>query len=318
MAMPDDPTTRSRLPGNNFGTLVHDLQVLDRAQLGFIVGPPKTGTSWLGWAISCHPNALARGEAQFANMLLPRINAAIDEYREELRKWGLSSVFFRQEERLALEQVAIAQVLCGYLRVEGRPIDDHVKCVIDRTPGCAVHIPRLSALLPTAKFICTTRDPRDAGVSFWFHWLRVHGEPEGVSLYDFVERNTREGWSSTIRAARDAAASLGPERYLELDYAEHHADRRGVIGRVLEFLGLDSRSEVLETVLNGSDFRTRSGGRNPGEEDRSAFCRKGVVGDWRNHLTPQEGDRIMAIAAECLGRHAGLLAKYENAGAVAA
>jgi hypothetical protein len=306
------PNAAGHTPRENFGALLHDLRVLDEAQIGFIVGPPKTGTSWLGWAISSHPHALARGEGQFGNMLLPRIESALDQYVEERRKWGLQTTFLGSAERGSIERLAIAQVLLGYLRQDGRPVDS-MRCIIDRTPGGAVHIPRLASLFPNAKFLCTTRDPRDAGVSFWFHWIRVHGELKGVSLYDFVERNTREGWSSTIRAARDAASSLGPDRYLELDYAEHHADRRGTVIRLLRFLGLDADADTVDLVLNGSDFRTRSGGRAPGQEDRANFCRKGVVGDWRNHLSAQEGDRIMAIAAECLGAHAAILDRYRAA-----
>ncbi len=317
MTHPHAAGTSDTHPEANFGPLLDGLRALDNAQIGFIVGPPKTGTSWLGWAISSHPHALARGEGQFGNMLLPRIDAALDQYIDERQKWGLQTSFLGSDERASYERFAIAQVLLGYIRQDGRPVDA-MRCVIDRTPGGAIHIPRLAALFPRAKFLCTTRDPRDAGVSFWFHWLRVHGEPKGVSLFDFVERNTREGWSSTIRAARDASTSLGSDRYLEIDYAEHHADRTGAVSRLLGFLGLDAAPHHLEAVLNGSDFRTRSGGRAPGQEDRANFCRKGIVGDWRNHLSVHEGDRIMAIAAECLGPHAGLLAKYEGASAVAA
>ena len=39
-------------------------------------------------------------------------------------------------------------------------------------------------------------------------------------------------------------------------------------------------------ILHECDFRQRTKGRKPGEEDRGSHFRKGVRGDWLNHFTP--------------------------------
>lgn len=44
--------------------------------------------------------------------------------------------------------------------------------------------------------------------------------------------------------------------------------------------------DLLLDIVEARSFENLTG-RNPGEEDRQTHLRKGVPGDWRNHLTPQ-------------------------------
>jgi hypothetical protein len=39
--------------------------------------------------------------------------------------------------------------------------------------------------------------------------------------------------------------------------------------------------------LDRFSFQRLAGGRRPGEEDPASHYRRGVAGDWRNHLTPR-------------------------------
>jgi len=47
-------------------------------------------------------------------------------------------------------------------------------------------------------------------------------------------------------------------------------------------------------------FESLSGGRTPGQEDRTAEWRKGVVGDWRTYFTEETKERFKAMAGELL------------------
>jgi hypothetical protein len=57
---------------------------------------------------------------------------------------------------------------------------------------------------------------------------------------------------------------------------------------------LDVPQEKLERLARKHSFAQYSGGREPGQEDRTSFYRKGTHGDWRNHFTPKVLERFKA------------------------
>ncbi len=64
---------------------------------------------------------------------------------------------------------------------------------------------------------------------------------------------------------------------------------------------------VLEAILDKKSFKRMSGGRAKGQEDVKNHFRKGVPGDWRNHLTPAHIEAFK-------DRYSGILVKlgYED------
>jgi hypothetical protein len=47
--------------------------------------------------------------------------------------------------------------------------------------------------------------------------------------------------------------------------------------------------QILFTVVNRLSFKSRSGGRQPGEVDNLSHFRRGVANDWKNHFTRDSG-----------------------------
>jgi hypothetical protein len=72
------------------------------------------------------------------------------------------------------------------------------------------------------------------------------------------------------------------------------------LGRLLSFLGLPSDERVVRGCVERADFRTLAG-REPGQEAAS-YYRKGIVGDWRNHLSHAAAARALEIGEAFLAR----------------
>ena len=56
---------------------------------------------------------------------------------------------------------------------------------------------------------------------------------------------------------------------------------------LFRLLGVSDDAATIATCLERTAFATATGGRPAGVEDRHAFYRKGVAGDWRATLTPE-------------------------------
>lgn len=257
----------------------------------FIVGPSKCGTSWVQTTLDGHPNAVSWAEGAFATWLGPGLRRVAEDYNAKH-----DAARYRYDFRLSPEDVAVLTrqaydlVLGKYL--EGAKASEELLAVIDKTPTHAYHVRELAALYPRAKFILVSRDPRDAAVSWW-HFMHFQGKPR----YDTIEACAEAYaamWGEIVCGVR--GAGLG-DRLTEITYESYKAAPRGEIRRLLAFIGLPDSDHHVDLCLRAGDFSRQTRGREPGREAKS-FHRKGVVGDWVNHLSPGLGERVMRIAGE--------------------
>ena len=104
--------------------------------------------------------------------------------------------------------------------------------VVDKMPDNVLHLGLVATLLPGARIICCTRDPRDVGASIFGHRFIGH-HPYAHDLADL-------GWYMANHASLLAhwRASLPPSTLLPLDHGDWLADFDATLRRVLDFLGL--------------------------------------------------------------------------------
>jgi hypothetical protein len=74
-------------------------------------------------------------------------------------------------------------------------------------------------------------------------------------------------------------------------------DEAHQVGRCLQFLEVDACPAAVETCIQAGSFKDRSGGRERGQEDPKNFYRRGIAGDWPNHLTPEQAATFCAPVA---------------------
>ncbi len=187
---------------------------------------------------------------------------------------------FGIDEFRHLSATAILALLAGL--AQAKPA---ATAVGEKTPDNINYLPVLGDLFPAAKFIHVVRDGRDSAVSAWFHNLRVAPDwlrQTYASRDAYFDQCARE-WADEM-ARWTAVAEQRPDRCLAVRYEDLLAAQGQTLAPVLRFLGVDSGTEAVAACCAGGAFATVSGGRTAGEEDRGSFFRKGVAGDWRNHL----------------------------------
>jgi hypothetical protein len=151
------------------------------------------------------------------------------------------------------------------------------------------------------RVVLLVRDPRDVVVSLFFHQTRWRREGHAGSLSDFVRQRT--GGLDTVLAFYNAwAAQLGTVDDLCLvRYEALHAAPERELRRVLDFIGLDfvdddalRRAVRLTTFdrmqqLEKSDaLRSRALRARDADDVESFRVRRGVVGGFREYLSPQD------------------------------
>jgi len=262
--------------------------------LFFIVGCPKSGTTWLQRMLNTHPQIVCRGEGKFGPLLLPLLKQALATCNA--RQTAGPDMNYTDEQLEYLFITTIGLYLSNALRP--RP---EVRCVGEKTPEHALLVPILAQLFPRAKFIQIIRDARDGIVSGWFANLRRGREftDRFPDLPSYIAYYVNSHWIPYITTARSIAGTQ-PQRYFELRYEDLHAEPEPWIRRLLTFLEVDATDEAVARCRRDGSFERLSGGRQPGQEDPNSHFRKGIVGDWRNHFDQGCIETFMAHGGQML------------------
>lgn len=260
-------------------TKTEELLELRRRPMFFIVGCQRSGNTWLEHLLNGHPQICCLGETLFVPRLLPTLDAALHHYNKQ-QTAGHRNRF----EGSDLEYLFTTMVLLLMRNWDG--VGD-AKCIGEKSPEHALYLPALHTAFPEAKYIHIIRDGRDVAVSGWFHNLSAPSAAFTQALADnflaYLEHSCAHFWVPYVSSAR-AFGGQHPEQYLELRYEQLHAQPEPEIARMLRFLAVDSSAQAVATCRQAGEFDQLSKGRRRGDEDRQAFYRKGVVGDWRNHF----------------------------------
>ncbi|XP_058226096.1 cytosolic sulfotransferase 13-like [Rhododendron vialii] len=184
----------------------------------------------------------------------------------------------------------------------------------------ATHIPYTS--LPKSimdsgcKIVYVCRDPKDVLISMWYFLAKMRSKEfppvsleEGVELFSRGISGRGPFWDH-VQGYLKASLEC-PERFFFITYEEMKRETFVKVKRLAEFLGQrfsmeEERERVVEEIIELCSFdklRNLEVNKNSScviDLKNDSFFRKGEVGDWRNHLTPQMVERLDQITNEKL------------------
>lgn len=292
----------------------------------FVVACPRSGTTWLKEMLNAHSEILCTENRLFGRHFdvvesdggePPRLRVTMDHYVEgflrhfEWRKLGMS----RDDAR-----DAIATKLLRALE-EVVHENSGLRIVVDKItpyPGTAeTVVEALVRFYPEASVVRLIRDGRDVVTSGVFHWMSKslrgkdaaeHVEKRRRLFLDndhstslsrfFLDEEIEEWaglWTQPLAATKQSHAQL---RMMDLRYESLKRDTRGSLGELFTFLSAKNDEGRQQACLEAGAFERMSGGRKVGDAVPDAHVRKGVVGDWRNYFTRQDGALFWQLAGE--------------------
>ena len=269
------------------------------AQIFFVSGAQKSGTTWLQRLLDAHPDVVCSGEGHFVEELVGPLLKLREAYNAKQALVGErvyeGEPYYPPMSRGEIGKVA-RELILG--RMSSR--QPGAQAVGDKTPRYTQHQHILAELFPEARFLNMVRHPYDVAVSRLHHGLRAGVEQAlqaGHPAHQTLVRNAAEAWIGAQAKVAAFRAKTKPERFLQLRYEDLLAAPEAEAARAFRFLGVSDAAGTVAAAVAASAFEALSG-RRPGEEDPRSFFRKGVAGDWRGKLDAADLQTIDALCGD--------------------
>ncbi len=216
----------------------------------FVIGAPRSGTSWLHQMLAEHPQVAAMESEEltvFTRYLAPWArNFELEKRNNAAAKWrqGLPCLLTDAEFEATMKSL-VDQV---YTKLHARkPEATHL---LDKHPNYSNQLPLIDRLLPQSRFIHIIRDGREVAVSMMSVRKRVGHSPGEV-------RGAARDWHRCITNARTHGSTLGATRYLEVRYEELMANTAPLLARIMAFCELPTEAGFVEKLAKEHHISVR-------------------------------------------------------------
>ncbi|MFT5548314.1 MAG: hypothetical protein ACI9CO_000228 [Candidatus Azotimanducaceae bacterium] len=250
----------------------------------FIVGAPRSGTTWLQILFAQHPNVSTCSEThiytQYLNLLYGRW---AHEYQRAARGFKVSGLT-QIVDRKAFDKATKAFASNIYDSALGSESAE-ATVYLDKTPENLLHHREILTHFPDAYFIHIVRDPRAVSASFksaastWWTWT----QSGAISV--------AQRWKKDVNKSKEIAESTN--KYIEIRY-EDLAGMGGALylQQLFEFIHEPLSTEKCEDIYASCSIENIKEGNQEGltqpwdfSNEPSNFFRKGAVDSWSNELS---------------------------------
>jgi hypothetical protein len=227
----------------------------------FIVGMPRSGTTLTEHILDAHAQVHGAGERNALSIAFAHLGGDPESAASARRIAGLDAATLDDAARAYLGEL--------------RALAPDASRIVDKMPGNFRLLGLVALMLPGARIIHCTRDPRDIGLSifslrFVGHHAYAHDLAD-LGWYIAEQARLMAHWKATL-----------PNPILTLDHSEWIADFDATLARVLAHVGLPHDANCAR--FHESDRRVRTASR---LQVRQPINAKGV-GRWRAHAPDLE------------------------------
>jgi len=272
----------------------------DGANLVFVVGCPRSGTTWVQRLLASHPCIRTGQESDLFDMY---IGPLLRTWQQELRvdSSGRGSVglscYFTDAEFVRTLKTYLLQLLAPMVgQLEPGEL------FLEKTPSHVLFVPEIHALLPRARFIHVLRDARDTVAS-----LLSASRTWGRAWAPRRAAHAARTWVTHVEASRQALRTLPHTHFVEVRYEAMHANGFGVLRDLAAWLGLAWADADLRAALErNSPDAARAGRGTPiplgGEfaggvvREPEGFIRQARAGSWRHDLSLADKVEVWRVA----------------------
>jgi len=253
-------------------------------QLVFLVGAPRSGTTWLQLLLSRSPAVVTAPETHLFNAFLRSMVDQWNHFQNHSRSTGegigLTALLSDEEFRALLRTVS------GFVFAKIAQRKPSATVVLEKSPQ-HVHCWReILELWPDAHFIHIIRDPRSVVASTL--------AASRTFAYDFSSRISTncESWIRDVTDGR--RIGLATRNYQEITYEELVSNGSGVLMRLLGGLGVRSSPDECKQYVDECSIDNLKVGKldnapfDVARRAQGSFFRSGTTDGWGAELSTWE------------------------------
>lgn len=250
----------------------------------FLVGAPRSGTTWLQLLLGQHPGIATAQETHLVDWYMGKLDAAWEREGqvEIVRRVGLHGLISEQDFENVLRHFAGTVLGAILARKPGAGV------VLEKTPAHVEHWRLIHRVLPDARFVHLIRDPRAVVASL----KRVANTWGG----DWAPKAAVDGarmWATAVSQREAMRGALG-DAYVEVKYEDLRGDPVGCLSDLYRWLGLEADVEGARAAVAAChpDRLLDREGAAPMpwsiDDEPQGFYRDAPVDDWRAELRARD------------------------------
>jgi hypothetical protein len=267
-------------------------EVIARKRIVFLVGGPRSGTTWLQLLLSRSSHIATANETHLFTGYTRSLFSAWDHHQRNARALGLHHLMSEQEY-LDLIRNFTCKVMLRIL--DKKPEAD---IVLEKTPDHVLYWSNILRIFPDASFLHIVRDPRSVVSS-----LCAAGAGWGRQWASREVLVNCETWIKYVKESKHLKAAT--KNFLQVTYEDLWQNGENTLMSVFSWLGVQISFDECRKILDECQIANLRGNRLEAPPwdlaaEPKEFYRKGGIENWRSELTPREAFLIEHLARDLM------------------
>lgn len=262
-------------------------------KIAWLIGSPRSGTSWLGTRLLRHPDNVIWNEPLiYFHLKLPAHRIGIDTQKD---------AYFLSPRHRESWLPAFKRLILVRAYSEAKTLTKNI--IIKEHAGGVADI--ITECLPNSKLIFLLRDGRDVVASLidahrpdsWNKTLSVTPLLTEESRKQAI-RNYSQMWTRYTQTTWKAYNNKTPDLRLLLKYEDLRNDTLSELRKVYDFLGIKINDNELREIVERYDFKNIPSS----EKGPDKFNRSATPGAWKDSFSKEEQVLMNSIMAKTLSQ----------------